>query len=396
VSPTTSSASAVRPDPEVLGEALLIAHAADPEDLVPAMRALFLRTQGALDLTLHLIDYRQVSLRPIGSRRESRLLRAEPIADTALGDAYRLQEVTGQQVPAGYLEHVPVSARGQRLGVLTGCFATVPGTAGGQVLTSLALAVAYALLEIASGTDVYETGRRHGRMSVSAELQWQLLPARAYRSGHFYVAGHLEPALRVAGDAFDFAINNNLLTLSVIDATAVSEAPALVTTLVISALRNARRSELDLAEQASLTNEVVWQHQHGREYAAALLLQIDARSGRALAVDAGSPTVIRQREGHLDPLELDAQTPLGMLEDTEYHAEAVDLRPGDRIFVLSDGAIGEHHSMEQVIGVLADATRARDGQNIPPESVRRFVAALTQDGEEPEDDITVVCVDWIA
>jgi hypothetical protein len=32
----------------------------------------------------------------------------------------------------------------------------------------------------------------------------------------------------------------------------------------------------------------------------------------------------------------------------------------------------------------------------PPESIRRLTAALTDNGQEPEDDITVMCVDWMS
>jgi hypothetical protein len=378
-------------DPEIVGRALLAANRVDPGEIVPALHGQFARSLGAIDLTMHLIDYRMLQLRPVRPHGTPTLLRPESVLDSELGAAYRLQQPTGERVPAGYLHHVPISVRGQRLGVLTGTFPHQPEAREQRGLRSLALVIAHALLEAGPGTDVFELGRRHGRMSVAAEMQWQLLPARAYQTSHFYVAGHLEPALRVAGDAFDFAVNDHVLTLTVVDATGTEGAPSLVTTLVVTALRNARRSRLPLHEQAALASDIVWQHSRGREHAAALLMQFDAGSGRATAVDAGSPAVLRRRDGRLDPLTLDAQTPLGMFDGTDYREEAVDLRAGDRAYLLTDGAFAENRTMQQVAGLLSGAEYAGDP---PPESIRRLTAELTDDGQEPEDDITVMCVDW--
>lgn len=381
-------------DPAALGRALLVANAADPGQLVDRLRAEFLSDAGLLDLTLHLIDYRLVSLRPIEFRDRPALLRPESVDDSVLGEAFRSQRATGQRVPIGYLQHVPVSVRGQRLGVLSGTYGDEPSVDDLRVLRSLALAIAHSLFEAGAGSDVYEIGRRHGRMSVAAEMQWQLLPARAYETSHFYVAGHLEPALRIAGDAFDFVVNDSTLILAVIDATGTGGAPSLVTTLAVSALRNARRAGLSLSEQASLTSDVIWQQAGGAEHVSALLLELDSHTGRASAVDAGSPLVVRRRDGRFDTLDLDGQTPMGMFEATDYAEEVVDLRPGDFLYVFTDGAFSDGRSLAEITDLLE--AEHRDATSTPPESIRSLVAQLTDGGQEPEDDITVVCVNWKA
>lgn len=379
-------------DVEVFGRALAAAGAADPGSLLDRLRAELRRLPGALDLTMYLIDYRLMSLRPIAVHPATRLERPQPVEGSARGAAFRTEQSTSERAPVGHLIHVPISVRGQRLGVLTGTFAEAPSAAAQAVLRALALAAAHALLEMSAGTDLYETSRRHGHLSVAAEMQWQLLPARAFRTRHFYVAGHLEPALRVAGDAYDFAINDDILTLAVIDSTGTFGAPSWLTTLVVTALRNARRSGLSLAEQASLANDVVWQHSRGEDHATAVLVRLDARARQATVVDAGSPAIVRARADEYATLELDAQTPLGMFEGTEYGEQTVDLAPGDRAYLLTDGALTHDRGLGEVIDLLA--TNHHGDQQSPPESIRRLVAMLTSGGEEPEDDITLVCVDW--
>ncbi len=380
-------------DAETFGGALLAASAADPGELLDQLRAQLRQLPTAVDLTMHLIDYRLASLRPIELHRRPRLQHAEPVEGSPLGAAFRTQQPTSQPAPAGHLWHVPISVRGQRLGVLTGTFTEPPSPPGQQLLASLALAAAHSLLVVSAGTDLYETSRRHGNLSLAAELQWQLLPARALQTRHFYIAGHLEPALRVAGDAFDFVVDDDSLTSAVIDAAGADGAPSWPTTLAVTALRNARRAGLPLHEQAALASDILWQHTAGRGQVNAILLQLDALTRQATVVHAGSPDFIRIRDGQLEPQTFDAQTPLGMFEDTEYAEQPIDLQPGDRIYLLTDGARTRGRTLTDLLELLGADNHGP--HQLPPESVRRLVATLTADGEEPDDDITIVCLDWL-
>ncbi len=384
-------------DPVVLGQALLQAGTTGPGSTVDALRALLSSTSLATDLALYLVDYRLSALLPV-EPRPGTLLRPESVDGPGVGAAYRRQRSEVQTAPAGVLLHVPVTVRGQRLGVLTVIFPGPPPPHEQRAARSVALAAAYLLLEAATGSDVYELGRRHGRLSLAAEMQWQLLPARAFRTPNFYVAGHLEPALRVAGDAFDFAVDHDTLTLAVVDATASHGAgvtrgsgssAALLSTLAVTALRNARRAGLPLHEQAALASDMVYQHARGRQHASVLLLRLDAGTGSAQAVDAGSGALVRLRSGTTARQELDRQPPLGMLDDALYHSEPVDLAAGDRAFVLNDTDVED---LARAMNVL-DQTRAERPRPSPPEAVRRVVAALLP-VEQREDDTTVVCLDW--
>lgn len=380
-------------DAHLVGRVLIAASQTNPGELLEVLRAEFGEVPETLDLTLHLIDYRLASLRPVDVHGPTRVQRPQPVEGSAIGAAFRTQEPCLEAVPAGHLLHMPISVRGQRLGVLSGTFGAPPDSAAQTTMRTLAFAAAHSLLEVSGGTDLYETSRRHGRLSVAAEMQWQLLPARAFQTPRFYIAGHLEPALRVAGDAYDFVVDDNSLITAVIDAVGTDGAPSWPTTLAVTALRNARRSGLPLNEQASLVSDVLWQYTSGQGHAAALLLRLDADSGQASVVHAGSPSVVRIRDGQLLPQTFDDQTPLGMFEDTEYAEQDIDLRPGDRIYILTDGAFRRGHTIAELIDLAG--TDQRDPQQSPPEAVRRLVAALVHDDAEPADDITVVCLDWL-
>jgi len=121
-----------------------------------------------------------------------------------------------------------------------------------------------------------------------------------------------------------------------------------------------------------------------------LLLQLDARTRTAQAVDAGSGALARLRAGTTARQELDRQPPLGMLDDARYHSEPVDLAAGDRAFVLDDTSSAD---LARALDLLAQ-TRHERPPPVPPEAVRRLVATLLPHQQQREDDTTVVCLDW--
>lgn len=386
---SSESADVGRPDAELLGRAVLLAATKAPDDMLSALRELLLTRTAALDVVLRLPDYRMTQLRPFtGTGVSLGLLRAVRVGEPVCGLAYSQQQVLTESTPGGVLVHAPATARGQRLGVLSVAFPAAPSTPDRRAALTLALAAGYLLLQSGDGTDVYETYRRHGRLSVAAEMQWQLLPARAFQTPHFSLAGHLEPALQVGGDAFDFSADVEVLAVTAVDAAGEAQSASLVSTLAVTALRNACRAGLPIAEQAALAGAAVWREHSGRSHVPALLVRLDASSGRAVAVDAGSPAVFRVRDGVSSRLALHAQLPLGMFPDTEYVEQPLELRPGDRLLMLTDGALAIHPPDDLARAV--DDTWALE----PAEAVRQLVAGLLERQSELADDATVVCVDW--
>lgn len=55
-------------------------------------------------------------------------------------------------------------------------------------------------------TDIPYVRRRGRAMSLSAGMQWDLLPPLSARTAGALIAGMLEPAYDIAGDAFDYAV----------------------------------------------------------------------------------------------------------------------------------------------------------------------------------------------
>ena len=96
---------------------------------------------------------------------------------------------------------------------------TVPQASAEMVAHAELLGV-FAGLAAAVGarlSDVPGLRRRERAMSLSASMQWDLLPPLSARTGGAVIAGVLEPAYDIAGDAFDYVVNGGDLQFAIID-----------------------------------------------------------------------------------------------------------------------------------------------------------------------------------
>ena len=150
----------------------------------------------------------------------------------------------------------PVTNRGEAIGVLELLLGEAPDD---QVLAEVAFAahaLAYVVIANRRFTDLFEWGQRSVPLSLAAEIQHRLLPgAYTCEAGQFTLAGWLEPAGNVGGDTFDFALERGMLHFSMTDAMGHEVAAALLATLMIGGLRNARRAGVGLAEQTRLASD---------------------------------------------------------------------------------------------------------------------------------------------
>jgi serine phosphatase RsbU (regulator of sigma subunit) len=339
---------------------------------------------GVTDLELFLVDYRLATLLP---------LRGGAVVTRAGEPAWRAFDHQ-ERVAAGTAAYVPVTARGERIGVLR--YAPAPaGPSATAELAEIATLLAHELQAAAAGTDRYTRAARTRRLTLAAEMQWELLPGRSRSSPAFSLAGQLEPAYAVRGDSFDWAEQDGRLYLTVLNGMGDGMTAALLTSLATHALRNARRAGLPLADQAALADQAVFAQHKGAGYVSALLLELHVDTGAALAVDAGSPRLLVQRGGDVREETLDAQFPLGMFEASEYVPQTITVRPGERLLVVSDGVYEAAGAGGRYGEAALHRFLRRSRALAPLQTVRSLLGDLRAFvDDDPEDDAVAVCVDW--
>jgi serine phosphatase RsbU (regulator of sigma subunit) len=294
--------------------------------------------------------------------------------------------------------HLPVTVRGDRLGVLT---VTLPDGDGARdllgELADIAEVLGHEVVVAERDTDLYLQARRKDRLTLAAEMQWQLLPGRSCSRPEYDLAAQLEPAYAIFGDNFDWSATADHLMLYVTNGMGEGIEASLLTNLAINALRNARRAGISIADQAALADQAIYAHYQGRCYLSVLMFDFDLTTGRAVVVDAGSPRLLRLRNGSVEPVDFDAQLPLGMFEETDYVAQDFHVEPGDRLVFVSDGVHavaspkGEAYGDEALTRAV-QATRLLPAAEVPRAILRELTGH--RGGAVADDDALVVCLDW--
>ncbi|MER7959828.1 PP2C family protein-serine/threonine phosphatase [Streptomyces sp. NPDC096030] len=370
---------------------------APPHRLLDSLRVDLAQHVGALSVDLLLVDYGLTSLRPVEPVQAPAGVQHVTLGSGPAGRAFSTQQpyLFGGDGPTATV-FLPVTVRGDRCGVLVVVLPPDRVTARStEDLVHVAEILGHALRVADRHTDLYRRTRRARPLSVLAEMQWGVLPGRACTAAEFDLHAYWEPSYTSGGHVLDWCVTEEELTLVVANGTGPGTQSALVSSLALNAIRNARRAGLDLVGQASLTDQALYGQHRGETSLSALLLSFARATGEVRVVDAGSPTVWRLRGTVAERIDLDRQLPLGMFEDTVYTPQRLRVLPGDRLVFLawdrSEAAPGGNdEALDRSVGRVIDRTRHIPGRDAPQAVVRALREALGT----PPDDVLVVCLDW--
>ena len=318
-------------------------------------------------------------------------LASVPLAGSPYGRALRSQQVCVEDHGGTTRLYAPVTDRGDALGVLELALPSPPDDHMVTFIASAAHALAYVIIANRRHTDLFERGQRNTPFSLAAEIQRRLLPAAFTCEGaEFTVAGWLEPASEVGGDTFDYSVERNMLYMSISDAKGHTVKAAQLATLAVSSLRNSRRSQSSVVDQARTANTTIAEHGTDEDFVAAIVMSIDLLTGAVEVVNAGHPTPHLVRHGVTTGVELEPDFPFGMFAEADYRAQAMVLEPGDRLVLVTDGMLEHNASVLDIAAALEEMTALH-----PREVVHTFArAVLAVTGEDLQDDATVLCLDW--
>ena len=148
-----------------------------------------------------------------GARRQgTEQAQTVPLAGTVYEHVLRTQQVDVHELADGAHLTVPVTDRGDAIGVIELTLPQHPDEQTVAAVAATAHALAYVVIANRRHTDLFEWGQRTTPFSLAAEIQRRLLPASyTCEAGQFTLAGWLEPASTVGGDTFDYNLDRETL-----------------------------------------------------------------------------------------------------------------------------------------------------------------------------------------
>lgn len=371
-----------------------------PPDLLAADVAAALADAGGHHVLLYVVDYEQETLQPVAVASE--LLAEKPkgvsIVGTMAGRSFQTQEVLTAPGPQGWRVWAPVRERAERLGVLELGFPSLDDDLL-RLCEDMGLVVGHIVHTAGRYTDLIEMCRRRRPMNLAAEMQWDmLLPPLAFSAPDVAIAGMLEPAYLVAGDAFDYSLNGEVLDFAILDAMGHGVESTLVSALALGCFKYGRRRGLDLTVIAEHIDDSLIEHFGGDVFVTGLLARLDTATGRLRILNAGHPPPMLLRGATVvGELGSEPCLPFGLGVDIVEVGEW-SLTPGDRLLFYSDGAVEAHREGGEQFGLdrLRDHTEQFMGAGLLPTETLRRLAAVLRDhrGSELADDVTLVFMEW--
>jgi hypothetical protein len=385
---------------EILSDLLRRANQSAP-DLLVADLAAALSEAGCRHLVLYVVDYEQEMLCPVALAAEL-LADAPPcvkVNGTMAGRAFQLQQVVTARTNGGWTLWTPVRERAERIGVLeVGLDEMTHDTV--QLGEDLGRLLGHLVRTADQYTYAMELSRRRRPMSLASEIQWDLLlPPLSFSSPDVALAGILEPAYDVGGDAFDYSLNGDVLIFAILDAMGHGITSSLASALTLAGLRYGRLRAMELVDTAVHIDRALVDQFHGETFVTGHLVRLDTASGEMVWINAGHPDPLLLRgaavvaEPHAEPC-----LPLGLGIDVS-EIGRLRLEPGDKLLFYSDGVIESRPDGGPQYGIdrLKDRVQRHLADRLlPAEIIRRIVKeVVTHRGGPLQDDASVVMIEWL-
>ncbi len=247
-----------------------------------------------------------------------------------------------------------------------------------------------------------ERERISAEMSLASTIQENSIPntypAFPERT-EFDIYGVMDPAKQVGGDFYNFfLIDDDHLALVVGDVSGKGVPAALF--MMVANLMIADRTMMGgtPAEILTYVNQILSTHNKAQMFVTAWLGILEISTGKLTAANAGHEyPALRRGDGLFEMFKDKHGFVVGGMEGIQYKDYELELLPGSKIFIYTDGVPEAENAEEAMFGterMLAALNQNPDG--LPEQilvSVRHAVDGFVQDAEQ-FDDPTMLCLEY--
>ena len=254
-----------------------------------------------------------------------------------------------------------------------------------DILKAIAVEAAQ-LIENARLVQAEEEARRYQQeLSIASSIQQRLMEIHIPEVPFARMSGRNMSCKEIGGDFFDATSTTDHFAVVVADVCGKGVSAALLASTLQGMVYSHLVAQMPLADIVAAVNRFFTQKHLGEKYATVVIARI-SRTGELEYVNCGHvpPLLVSQHQVSRPQL---GNLPVGLLPDATYEAGKLQLKPGDRFIIVTDGVT----EAENARGDFYDNERLEDvaGKSSGMEEI--FTSVSNFCGGTPlNDDCTVV------
>ena len=247
-----------------------------------------------------------------------------------------------------------------------------------------------------------EKERIGAELQMAATIQSSMLPhifPPFPDREEFDLYASMDPAKEVGGDFYDFfLIDDDHLGLVIADVSGKGVPAALVMMISKVILQNRAFMGLPVSEILAGTNEALCANNQADMFVTVWIGILEISTGKLTASNAGHeyPT-LKRSEGDFELYKDRHGFVIGGMEGVKYRQYELQLNPGDKLFLYTDGVPEATNAQNELFGTERMIEALNEAKDQGPQdllrSVRQSVDAFVKDAEQ-FDDLTMLCMEY--
>lgn len=245
-------------------------------------------------------------------------------------------------------------------------------------------------------------------LNIASKIQMAMIP-KLYPAfperKELDVCGFIKPAKSVGGDLYDYFIRDEKFFFCLGDVSGKGVPASLFMAVIRALFRNVSLHEDDPANIASALNHGLSQGNEMNMFCTMFIGALDLKTGHLDFCNAGhnAPVIRRIKDdGSIDVHYMQPKTNLavGVFDGFPYQKEETVLRPGEALFLYTDGVTEAENLNQELFGEEATLKALADARAHNVRTAQDFVNAIYHtieaytSGAEQSDDITMLVVDY--
>jgi serine phosphatase RsbU (regulator of sigma subunit) len=238
-----------------------------------------------------------------------------------------------------------------------------------------------------------------GDLEIARQIQFGLLPFEPYDKDGVHIEAAMRPANTVGGDYFDvIELRPGQLALAVGDVAGKGMPAALLMALLQGSLRTLVSAGLRGAELVARLNDHLCANIPSNRLVTLIYAELDTGTGELRYVNAGHNPPFLLCPGS-EPARLAATAmALGVTTQTEFTSMTLELEPGDRLVLYTDGVTEAEDAKDREygdarLGAWLQANREQPARVLIDGVIGEVLSHCGH--AHPRDDMTLMCLERV-